>query len=118
MIILKKPISLIRFVANKEIFQQRGIKVKRRRAVRATVKPGSNYRVKKGFKALVGGNVHVFRRKGISSLPIIKQVVPSLAELFKDTIFNKPILTYIEWRLIQEIKSNAAREIKKIIKNS
>ena len=112
-----KPISLIRFSKTKHQ-SQKGVKVKSRRPVIWTIKPGQRTVSKKFFHVKIP-TLHIARNIGgtasTGNPAIAKGVVGSLSTLVKGSNIKRAIDRYTAWRLEREFRSNTAREIKKII---
>lgn len=78
------PISMIHFVrGSKTPRKQKGVKVRSRRKVNVTIKPGMKETKRFAFIAKGrGGNVQLFQRKGKKRLPLFKQSVAAASRIF------------------------------------
>ena len=107
----RKPLSLIRFISdkNKKETDQKGIKIKKRKALRVKVGRKTSVRNKAFIRKGKNGNLHVFSRGSDNKL--IKQSAPSLASMFKDSrqdlkfkkfvgkAFQKEFITRVNYEL-------------------
>lgn len=118
-----KPISMIHFVkGSKTPENQKGKKVSRRRKLKYEYKPGRSEIIRHGFIANgKSGNTHVFKRKGVGSLPIMKQSAPSLGALIMKKTKNTLASTFTQrgqelftHYLQAELKFRASKEFDKV----
>jgi hypothetical protein len=101
---MRRP-SLIRFVVGQKTPRsQKGISVRRRRALRTQVRPGRKIKRKHLFIARgKGGAYQVFQRMRSKRFPIGKRSVPSFAHVFRTTGMGRRLESFakkkwpVEW---------------------
>lgn len=86
-----KGFPLIDFVrGSKKVTEQKGIKVKRRKAVKVEIKPGAKFTVRGGFIANTGSRgLQIFKRRNGERKNIYMQTTPSLGQLLLKSTKNK-----------------------------
>lgn len=114
-----KPIPLINFIrGSKAVIEQKGIKVKRRRKLRAEITPGKRFIVKKAFIQRAR-SVQVFkgqRGKGFKS-----QGAPSIAHLIRERhggVLGRALVSYALKRFDRTFEQDLKARLNGIVQSS
>ena len=90
------PIALLKFVTgSKELLSQKGIKIRKRRKLKAEIRPGQKLRIKKAFIQKAKSK-QVF--KSTKGGGFKRQAVPSIGLVIMRTEHKKALLTHISRR--------------------
>jgi hypothetical protein len=118
-----RSVSLIRYVTGKkEPRAQKGIAVKKRKDLKAKIKPGKSVKIKSAFIAKgTGGKYHVFRRmdnkrrkRPDQKGPIAKQSTSALSIIFERNNVRRPVETFAGRRLLIEFNRSVNLQLMKM----
>lgn len=101
-----RALPLLMFITGKKNPRsQKGVKVRRRRPIKAHITPGKKFTLKKAFIADVN-SLQVFKRSKPGKSGLKKQGTKSLAQFLKKDNFRRPLEDFIQARMAREFNQH------------
>lgn len=118
------PIAMLNFVTGgKNRIKLKGVKIAKRRVLKAKIKPGKTHRIAGGFiqrkkttQVFRGGQKDGFKKQSLPSQTVVMMRKKNLDKLFKrvDEVFSKNFANQVQWRLDKAAAKLTNKPMKKV----